>query len=180
VALSGEFGLDADAVLLGKPLGGGVLPLSAAVCSERLYAPLSADPFIHTTTFSGHPLACAAGLAGVEALARLAPCATRLGTRLAAGLRELARQYPDLVTDVRGRGLLWGMELSSTSAAGTVLTELSDGGLLTSPCLGRPEVIRLLPPAVTTDGQLDTALSVLAAALATARSQLLSAVGPVY
>ena len=180
VALSEEFGLDVDAVLLGKPLGGGVLPLSAAVCSERLYAPLSADPFIHTTTFSGHPLACAAGLAGVEALERLAPRAARLGARLAAGLRELAGQYPDLVMDVRGRGLLWGIELSSPSAAGTVLTELSDGGLLTSPCLGRPEVIRLLPPAVTTDLQLDTALSLLAAALATARSQLLSAVGSVY
>ena len=171
VALSDEYGIDPDAVLLGKPLGGGVLPLSAALCSERLYAPLSVDPFIHTTTFSGHPLACAAGLAGLEALQALTFRVARLSALLADGLHRLAAAYSDVVVEIRGRGLLWGIELTDSGAAGTILTELSDGGLLTSPCLGRPEVIRLLPPAITTDIQLDTALSLLDGALALARAQ---------
>ena len=171
VALSDEYGIDPDAVLLGKPLGGGVLPLSAALCSERLYAPLSVDPFIHTTTFSGHPLACAAGLAGLDALQALTFRAVRLSALLADGLHRLAAAYSDVVVEIRGRGLLWGIELTDSGAAGIILTELSDGGLLTSPCLGRPEVIRLLPPAITTDIQLDTALSLLDAALALARAQ---------
>jgi putrescine aminotransferase len=70
---------------------------------------------------------------------------------------------------VRGRGLMWGLELSSSAAAGTVLTELSDAGLLVSPCLGRPEVLRLLPPMVLTDTQLDTAMAMLADAVSAAR-----------
>jgi putrescine aminotransferase len=170
LALDPEFAVDPDAVLLGKPLGGGVLPLSAAVCSEELYAPLAAEPFLHATTFSGHPLACAAGLAGIGALEKVAHLAQRVGTRLREKLFQLAGTYPDLITDVRGRGLLWGLEMSSSAVAGTVLTELFDGGLLVSPCLGRPEVLRLLPPIIATDAQLDAAAAILEGALHAARA----------
>ncbi|MGS0684578.1 aspartate aminotransferase family protein [Nakamurella sp. GG22] len=168
LALSAEYDLDPDAVLLGKPLGGGVLPLSAAVCSEALFAPMRADPFIHTATFSGHPLSCAAGLAGLAAMERLVSRAEQIGRRLGHRLHCLAGEFPDVVVGVRGRGLMWGLELSSSAASGTVLTELSDGGLLVSPCLGRPEVLRLLPPMVVTDAQLDTATTLLADAVRTA------------
>ncbi len=165
LSLSEAYDLDPDAVLLGKPLGGGVLPLSAAVCSERLYGPLLADPFVHTATFGGHPLSCAAGLAGVDALQRLAPRARAVGVRLERHLRDLAGRHPGLVVDVRGRGLLWGVALRSSAAAGVVVTQLADLGLLTSPCLGTPEVLRLLPPAVATDTQVDDAAALLDTAL---------------
>lgn len=59
--VSTDAGLRPDAVLLGKALGGGVQPLSAVLATQELYAPLAADPFVHTTTFSGHPLGAAAG-----------------------------------------------------------------------------------------------------------------------
>jgi len=169
LSLGPRLHLDPDAVLLGKPLGGGILPLSAAVFADRLYAPMKADPFIHTATFSGHPLSCAAGLAGLRAMERLAPRAAQVGARLDQDLHAIAGDFPDVITAVRGQGLIWGLEFGSSAEAGIVLTELSESGLLLSPCLGRPEVLRLLPPMVVTDAQLDTALALLSAAVSTAR-----------
>jgi putrescine aminotransferase len=163
-------GLDPDAVLLGKPLGGGVMPLSAALFGEELYGPLARDPFVHSSTFSGHPLSCAAALAGVDALERVAPRIAALGARLGPALARLAAAFGDLVYETRGSGLLWGMEMTSSDAAGTALMELSERGLLLSPCLGRPEVLRLLPPAVISDRQLDRALQILEGALLATRA----------
>ncbi|MET9848425.1 aspartate aminotransferase family protein [Streptomyces ossamyceticus] len=161
-----DSGLRPDAVLLGKALGGGVQPVSAVVATAELYRPLTEDPFTHTTTFSGHPLGAAAGIAALAAVEELAPRGDRLAALLAAGLEGLARRHPALVTEVRGRGLLWGVEFSSAPVAGHVLMELGRAGLVVSPCLGRPEVLRLLPPLVATDEDAAEALSVLDAVCA--------------
>lgn len=170
LALDPEYALDPDAVLLGKPLGGGVLPLAAAICSDDLYAPLAAEPFIHATTFSGHPLTCAAGLAGISALQSISERSAGIETLIGLPLLDLAAEFPDLISEVRGRGLFWGLEMTSSAIAGTVLTELFDGGLMVSPCLGRPEVLRLLPPIIATDHQIADAVDILARALRTTRS----------
>ncbi|MFJ2113755.1 aspartate aminotransferase family protein [Streptomyces sp. NPDC087850] len=161
-----DSGLEPDAVLLGKALGGGVQPVSAVVATPELYRPLAEDPFVHTTTFSGHPLGAAAGLATLVAVEELAPRGDRLAGLLAAGLTDLARRHPSLVTEVRGRGLLWGVEFGTDAVAGHVLMELGRSGLVVSPCLGRPEVLRLLPPLVATDEEAQEALSVLDAVCA--------------
>ncbi|QXJ26985.1 aspartate aminotransferase family protein [Actinomadura graeca] len=165
-ALSVAAGLRPDAVLFGKALGGGVQPLAALVATEDLYAPLAKDPFVHTTTFSGHPLAAAAGSAALRAVEELAPRGVRLAELMAGGLRRIARGHPGLIADVRGRGLLWGVEFHPGGAAGEVLLELSRRGLVVSPCLGRPEVIRLLPPLVATDEEAGEALDLLDATCA--------------
>ncbi|MFI9202519.1 aspartate aminotransferase family protein [Streptomyces sp. NPDC053048] len=164
--VSTDEGLRPDAVLLGKALGGGVQPVSAVVATEELYAPLAADPFVHTTTFSGHPLGAAAGLAALEAVEELAPRGEHVGRLLAAGLTRLARRHPALIAEVRGRGLLWGVEFATPAVAGEVLMELGRRGLVVSPCLGRPEVIRLLPPLVATDEETEEALATLDAVCA--------------
>lgn len=160
-ALSVAAGLRPDAVLFGKALGGGVQPLSALVATEELYAPLTKDPFVHTTTFSGHPLGAAAGSAALRAVEELAPRGRRLAALLADGLDRIAHRHPDVVTGVRGKGLLWGVEFGPDGAAGDVLLELSRRGLVVSPCLGQPEVIRLIPPLVATDEQVEEALDIL-------------------
>jgi putrescine aminotransferase len=171
-AVSIEAGLDPDAVLFGKPLGGGVMPLSAAVCSEELYAPLARDPFIHTSTFGGHPLSCVAALAGLDVLETLRSRIEQVGSEFGTGLSALAEHFPDLVYETRGRGLFWGMEMVSSDAAGTTLTELGERGLLLSPCLGRPDALRLLPPAIVSRSQLGRALRILREALVAARHVL--------
>ncbi|MEV6570218.1 aspartate aminotransferase family protein [Streptomyces sp. NPDC051577] len=159
--VSTEAGVRPDAVLLGKALGGGVQPLSAVLATPELYAPLTADPFAHTTTFSGHPLGAAAGLATLTAVEELAPRGAVLERLLADGLARIADRHPGLVTRVRGRGLMWGVEFATPAAAGDVLMELGRKGLVVSPCLGRPEVLRLLPPLVASDDEAEEALAIL-------------------
>jgi len=157
--------LPVDAVLVGKPLGGGVVPLSALVCSPELYAPLAADPFLHSATFGGHPLSCAALPAALTAVEELAEHGRSLGRELAVGLHSLRRRHRELVRGVSGRGLLWGIDFSTPHAAGEVVVELADAGLLVSPCLGRPTTVRLLPPLTATHAELDQALDILDSAL---------------
>lgn len=161
-------GVEVDAVLLGKALGGGVMPLSALLARAELYEPLRADPTFHTATFSGHPLACAAGRAALRVGDRLADEAAAAGARLGAGLELLAAAHRETVVGVHGAGLMWALELAAPALAGSVLIDLARAGLLVSPCLSAPASIRLLPPMVTTEEQLARALELLDAALAAA------------
>jgi putrescine aminotransferase len=164
-SLAVELGLEPDAVLFGKALGGGVLPLAAMVASANLHAPLASDPTWHSATFGGHPLSCAAGYAALATIDAFEERALEVSAALARGLERLALAHPGVVTDVRGAGLLWGLELTTPGIAGAVLVELVRRGVLVSPCLSAPRTLRLLPPMVTTDEQLDRALGALAAAL---------------
>jgi putrescine aminotransferase len=158
-------GLEPDAVLFGKALGGGLMPLSALVATEALAAPLKTDPTWHTTTFGGHPLACAAGTAALIALEEAAPHGATMGEVLGAGLSSLAREYPDVIAEVRGTGLIWGIEFSTPGAAGAAIIEFAQAGLLVSPCLSSNNTIRLLPPMVASPSQIERALEILASTL---------------
>ncbi|MFI7301390.1 aspartate aminotransferase family protein [Streptomyces sp. NPDC050121] len=164
--VSVDLGLAPDAVLVGKALGGGVQPVSAVVATPELYAPLSADPFVHTSTFSGHPLGAAAGMAALQAVEELAPRGEHMADLFGSALARLAEHHRGLVTAVRGLGLLWGVEFATKAAAGEVLMELGRRGLIVSPCLGRPEVLRLLPPIVATDEEAEEGLALLHAVCA--------------
>ncbi|MBQ1026045.1 aspartate aminotransferase family protein [Micromonospora sp. C95] len=164
-ALAIAAGLPVNAVLVGKALGGGVMPVSALVCDDELYAPLLADPMIHTATFAGNPLACAAASAALDAIDRLTERGREIAATMAFGLAELQRQYGDLVVDVRGQGLLWGLQLASAKLTNEILTTLVKTGLIVSPCMSRPEVLRLLPPLVATDAELAAGLELVDAAL---------------
>jgi putrescine aminotransferase len=158
-------GLASDAVLFGKALGGGLMPISALVMTEALAAPLIADPTWHSATFSGHPLACAAGRAALAAIEAEAENGSIVSTTLSAGLRELGAGYPEVIREVRGSGLIWGIEFASPAAAGAALIELAQRGLLVSPCLSSTSTVRLLPPMVASPGQIADALAILAATL---------------
>jgi putrescine aminotransferase len=160
-------GLEPDAVLFGKALGGGLMPVSALVANDGLAAPLIADGAWHSTTFGGHPLGCAAGRAALTELKRAEPRGRALGARLGDGLQELAADRPEAIAEVRGAGLLWGVELRTAGAAGAALIELARRGLLVSPCLSASATIRLLPPMVASPAQIDAALEVLDATIPT-------------
>jgi putrescine aminotransferase len=158
-------GLSPDAVLLGKALGGGLMPLSAMVATDALAGPLVADPTWHTTTFGGHPLACAAGHAALAALEETAAHGAAVGEMLGSGLEALAGEHPEVIAEVRGTGLMWGLEFTTPGAAGAALIELAQGGLLVSPCLSSHSTIRLLPPMVASPKQIGIALEILGGAL---------------
>ena len=158
-------GLEPDAILFGKALGGGLMPISAMVANETLAAPLVADPAWHSATFGGHPLACAAGRAALVAIEEEAAKGRAVSTAISAGLRELAAVHPGVITQVRGAGLIWGIEFPSPGAAGAALVGLAQNGLLVSPCLSSTSTVRLLPPMVTSADQVADALAILAATL---------------
>lgn len=159
-------GLDVDCVLLGKPLGGGVMPVSAAVCNDQLFAPLLVDPMVHTATFSGHPLSTAVIPVALDLIEGYAEDGEWIAHAMAQGLSELREQFPDAVVETRGRGLLWGVDYRSPELAGDVLTGLAQRGMVVSPCLSRPTTIRLLPPIVATEADVKEAMTMLTDATA--------------
>ena len=158
-------GLEPDAVLLGKGLGGGLMPLSALVATEELAQPPVADPTWHTTTFGGHPLACATGRAALTAIDAHAAHGAELGAILGRALDDLARRCPEAIAEVRGAGLIHGVEFRTPAAAGAALIELAGRGLLVSPCLSSNTTIRLLPPMVASTGEIERGVEILAATL---------------
>jgi len=129
---------------------------------------------LHTSTFGGSPLACAAALAALDVLVDedLAANARARGAELLAGARAIAARYPDVIAEVRGVGLLAGVELRNEGYAGTIVPELLKRGVTSAWTLNRQRVIRLEPPLIVTAEQIATALAALDAAVATALERL--------
>lgn len=155
-----------DILVLAKALGGGY-PLGAFLAPARLMAALAdGPPLTHLTTFGGHPVSCAAGLAALEvALAEDLPGrAKRLGGELATSLSALIGKGG--VTAVRGRGLLLGVAFDASARAAAVVAACRAGGLLVGQALHDDRVLRLTPPLTLGDGELRDGLTLLAAAAA--------------
>ncbi len=164
-------GVRPDAVALGKALGGG-LPLSAVVAGREL---LDADAGAISYTIGGGPAPCAAGLAVLDVVDDEAFLAgvRDMGAHLLEGLRDLQRRHA-LIGDVRGRGLILGMELvtdratrePATRDAARVVYRCFELGLLTLYCGNDSNVIELTPPLTVTREEADEALALLDRALA--------------
>ncbi|MHB8585441.1 MAG: aspartate aminotransferase family protein [Thermoplasmatota archaeon] len=147
----------AKSVAGGIPMGGLLLKPEAATLA----------PGSHGNTFGGGPLACAAGSAVLDVIARerLAERAATMGARLMEGLRGIAHDE-EAVREVRGRGLMIGLDLKTRNAP--VLNGLVQGGILALPT--GTNVIRYLPPLVVTEREVDHAVSATQKALQMARS----------
>ncbi|MER6408359.1 aminotransferase class III-fold pyridoxal phosphate-dependent enzyme [Streptomyces viridosporus] len=146
-------GVVPDVLLTGKALGGGVVPVSAAVATRKAFRPFDKDPYVHTATFSGQPLLMAAVQGSIRAITeeRLVTKAMDLGAQLLPRIAEIARRnIPDLVVDVRGRGLLIGVELAEPGLAGELLIELFNHGVVANHSMNGSAVVRFTPPATLT------------------------------
>jgi 2,2-dialkylglycine decarboxylase (pyruvate) len=164
-------GVVPDFLAVSKTLGGGI-PLAAAVTSPEIEEDCYRKGFVHVTSHVSDPLPAAVGLAVLEVLRReqLAERAVTLGARLEAGLRELQQRY-EVIGDVRGRGLLWGVELVSDrhsrkpdAALGTKITQrcLALGLSMNIVALPRlASVWRIAPPLTCSEAQIDEGLAIL-------------------
>ena len=153
-----------DVLVLAKALGGG-LPLGAFVGRPELMATLSHDPALaHVTTFGGHPLSCAAGLAALEVLARedLPARAAEVGSRWRYRLGELTGP---VLTGVRGRGLLLGLDFASPALTQAFCAEALRRGLILNWTLHRDTVVRLAPPLIISERDTERALTAIGDAL---------------
>jgi putrescine aminotransferase len=150
-------GITPDVLLVGKGLSGGVVPVSAAVATEDAFRPFDKDPFIHTSTFSGSPLAMAAARAAIEVIADegLVPAAARIGAVLSAELARIGRAvFGARLVEVRGPGLLIGLEFAVPGMAGDLLLELVSAGVIANHSLNSARVLRLTPPATLDDAEI--------------------------
>jgi putrescine aminotransferase len=157
-----------DIMLVGKGLSGGVVPIAAMVATGEAYEPFGSDPYLHTSTFGASPIACAAALATVTAMERedTVARAAALGARVLNGVREICAPYRGgLVCDVRGRGLLIGIEFAREQAVGDLLLEMIARGVLVNHSLNATRVLRLTPPAVVDDPALELFLTTFAEGL---------------
>ena len=156
-----------DILVLAKALGGGVMPCGAFIATEEVWKPYFDYPFLHTSTFGGNPLACVAADMAMTVLteAGLAENAANMGEYLLKRLRGLMAEYPDLICDARGRGLLVGLEMPSESQAGLLMSELVKRGVIVAYTLNNPTIIRLEPPLIIQRDEVDMVIERLEDAL---------------
>ncbi|HRI74864.1 MAG TPA: aspartate aminotransferase family protein [Fimbriimonadaceae bacterium] len=152
-----------DLMTLAKALGGGVMPIGATMGTAAVWNKVFADnPLTHTSTFGGNPLACAAGLAVLDIMERdnLVERVATQGERLQAALKEAFRDQP-LVAEVRGQGLLIGVEFAEDEVGELVIAQMMKRGVIAAYTLNNPRVIRMEPPFLVTDEQIDHAVNCL-------------------
>ena len=152
-----HYGITPDILCLAKAFGGGVVPAGAVIGSRDVFSRLFDNPFLHTTTFGGNPLACAAALATINVLIEeeLPQRAARVGARMLEGLRKAAAPYPEIVVDVRGKGLLIAIEFNDDKSGFEFSKRLLDRGVLVSGTLVNARVIRIEPPLTIAEEQAD-------------------------
>lgn len=180
-----HYGVDPDMVVLAKALSGGLVPVSAVLMTEAIYDSVYGSlrrAIIHTSTFSENSLAMRAALATLEVLESegLGQRAREKGESLRSKLNEALRGY-EMVKGVRGEGLLLGIEFTTPKSVRlrvpfeaflrihpamfgqiVVMRLFRDGGILTQICGNNFMVLKVAPPLVVTDAQIDEFVSATA------------------
>lgn len=145
-----RYGVVPDILLLAKALGGG-MPLGAFISSNEIMSSLSSNPSLgHITTFGGHPVCCAAGLASMQVIAEeklIDSCDNKSGL-----FKSLLKH--DLVKEVRGEGLLLAVKVESSLHAAYVISNAPKYGLILDYFLFCPDAFRIAPPLVIGDEEI--------------------------
>jgi len=162
-----HYGVAPDLMCLAKAFGGGVMPAGAVVGRRDIFARLFDNPFLHTSTFGGNPLACAAALATVNVLIeeRLPQRAAAMGERMLDGIRRAAAAHDDLVVDARGKGLLMAIEFRTNEIGFEFGKRMLDRGVLVSGTLVNALTIRIEPPLTIAEEQADYVCQAIAECL---------------
>jgi putrescine aminotransferase len=152
-----------DIMCLGKALGGGVMPLSAFVSTPKIWSVLEKNPFIHTSTFGGNPLACAAGIAAIHVTLEedLVGQAYKKGRYLLGELMALQMRYDRVLRKAQGKGLLLGLEFENTEIGYKVVANLFKRGVLVAGTLTNSRVVRIEPALNISDALIDEVLEIL-------------------
>ena len=162
-----HYGVAPDLMCLAKAFGGGVMPAGAVVGTKAVFSRIFGNPFLHTTTFGGNPLACAAALACINVLIeeRLPERAARVGERFLAGLRTAVAGHESIVTAVRGKGLMMAIEFVDNELGYALSKAMLDRGVLVSGTLVNARVIRVEPPLTIAEEQVDYVCKALSESL---------------
>jgi putrescine aminotransferase len=150
-----RYGVAPDILTLAKALGGGVMPIGAFMGTPEVWKAFEPNPLLHSSTFGGNELACVAGLATIEVVLGedLPGKAAVRGAQLLAGLQTIAARYPGTITEVRGLGLLIGVEFTDRDFAALIIAGLAQHHILAAYTLNNPCVIRFEPPLIISEAQ---------------------------
>ena len=153
-----------DILCLAKAFGGGMMPIGATVARKPVWEKLVENPFLHTTTFGGNPVCCAAAIANINVLMeeKLPQRSAESGEYMMSKLLPLARQYPAVVDEVRGRGLMIGIEFVTNELGYDVAKGLFARGVLVAGTLINAKSIRIEPPLTISREQQDQVIERLA------------------
>ncbi len=155
-----------DIILTAKALGGGIMPIGAFSSTKEIWNSFIESPFLHTSTFGGNPLACSAGIATITFMQREYEnlMVGKKGKYFISQLEQLKSTYPHLIKEIRGRGLMIGVELIKEEIGGLTIAELIKRGVLVAYTLNNPKVIRLEPPFIITEKEIDQVINIFAEA----------------
>ena len=157
-----------DIMTLAKQLGGGVMPIGATMGTAAVWEKVfSENPLMHTSTFGGNPLVCTAGLAAVRVVQEedLVARARDRGGLMLDLLRATQNRHPDFVVDVRGKGLMIGVEFTTDEVGELTIAQMLEYGMCAAYTLNNPRVIRLEPPLIISEDEVRTAVEILERAL---------------
>lgn len=158
-----HFGIVPDLISIGKSFGGGMLPIAAILCREEYWTPFRIAPLSFGSSLGGNPLACAVGLETLaiagdpEFLADVRCKGDYVGERL----RIISNAYPQLVANIQGKGLLWGVKLYDNAVGGLLIRQLFERYAISAFCLFDSCVFRIEPPLTITMDQLKNGLDAL-------------------
>ncbi|MDQ2986757.1 MAG: aspartate aminotransferase family protein [Armatimonadota bacterium] len=156
-------GVTPDIMTLAKGLSGGVVPVGAFMGTENVWGPaFGENPLLHTSTFGGNPLACSVALAAIEVIEEegLVENSRVVGDYMIGRLREVASGFPDIFAEVRGVGLMIGVEFAMDDVGELTIAAMVKRGVVAAYTLNNPRVIRFEPPLIMTREQADTAVTV--------------------
>jgi putrescine aminotransferase len=150
-------GVTPDIMVLAKSLSGGIFPISCSIFTEEISDFLMTHPFIIINSFGGTSLACLVALAAIEYIEKndLPGRAEIMGKRFMSGLMTLKEKYPELVLDVRGKGLMLGIEFPEDSIGPRMAYQLNQNGVISIYTFNNPRIIRIMPTLVITSEEVD-------------------------
>lgn len=152
-----------DIIVVAKALGGGVMPIGAFCAKEEVWSKYIESPFLHTSTFGGNQLACVAAIETIKILQNEYDTyeVFEKGNYFIEKLIELKNQYPRVIKDVRGRGLIIGIEMTHESLGGFLMAECIKKQIIIAYTLNNPKVIRFEPPFIITYEIIDYIIEIL-------------------
>ena len=161
-------GVKPDLMACAKALGGGVMPLGAIIGTPAAWQGLIEAPFLHTSTFGGNQMACAAGVATIKAIKEedLLRRGSETGAYFKAGMEQIQKEFPEVIAEVRGKGMMLGVELTREGAGGMLMSLMIDKSIIVAYTLNNPKVIRIEPPLIMPKEVVDYVLENFRSAVA--------------
>ena len=166
-----HWNVEPDIMCLAKALSGGVIPCGSFTTRDEIFAAFHGNPMWHSSTFGNNPLAATAAAKAIEITVRerLPERSARLGGELLCKLHGLWKKHPNLIKEVRGKGLLLGIEMHTEAQGAALADALYGRRILVAYALNRPTVIRVEPPLNIPEPLLDKLTAALEETLPTLR-----------